>query len=70
MASVRHGDRREEETSVETEHRTNGTATEIVGFCFFLKPIGFNLCPNRSFLEPMKPNRIVGSNRLPRLTSD
>ena len=44
-ASVRHGDRREEETSVETEHQTDGTATEIVGFCFLLKPIGFNLCP-------------------------
>jgi hypothetical protein len=55
----------EQETSVETEHQTDEAETEIA---FFLQPIGSILCANRNFLKSMKPNRIVGSNRLPSLS--
>ena len=43
---------RDRQISVETDHRTDETETEIVGFSFSLQPIGCDLLQNRSFPRP------------------
>jgi hypothetical protein len=48
----------DQQISVETEHRTDETETEIVGFSFSLKPIGCDLLQNRSFPKPNNRNEL------------
>jgi hypothetical protein len=51
--------------SVETETSTEQTDTEIIDFSYFSASIGLCYVQNRTSLEPNKPNRTVGLNRLP-----